>query len=82
MVRVTPNPLSKTSSTQEELERLLLAGLDSGESQEMTEQDWDDIRQAVRKKVTLRQTADGPSPQTHLGQVRPHQSRGVSRHRE
>jgi hypothetical protein len=57
MVRVTPNPLGKTSSTQEELERLLLAGLDSGESKEMTKKDWDDIRQAVRKKATQRQTA-------------------------
>ena len=46
IVRVTPNPLGKTSSTQEELEQLLLEGLDSGESQEMTKKDWDDIRYA------------------------------------
>jgi antitoxin ParD1/3/4 len=42
---------------EEKLEALLLEGLDSGESKEMTKKDWDDIRQAVQKKATQRQTA-------------------------
>jgi antitoxin ParD1/3/4 len=34
----------------EQLEQLLLESLDSGEATEMTQQDWLDIRQAVREK--------------------------------
>ena len=39
---------------QEKLEALLLEGLDSGPSTPMTPQDWQDIRQEVRKRVALR----------------------------
>jgi antitoxin ParD1/3/4 len=37
---------------KEHLETLLLEGLNSGNSTPLTEQDWDDIRQAVRAKVS------------------------------
>ncbi|MDJ0733368.1 MAG: type II toxin-antitoxin system ParD family antitoxin [Nostocaceae cyanobacterium] len=36
---------------KERLENLLLEGLNSGNATPLTEQDWDDIRQAVRSKV-------------------------------
>ena len=36
---------------KEHLETLLLEGLNSGSATPLTEQDWDDIRQAVRSKV-------------------------------
>ncbi|MEO1185440.1 MAG: type II toxin-antitoxin system ParD family antitoxin [Cyanobacteria bacterium J06636_27] len=36
---------------KEYLETLLLEGLNSGSATPLTEQDWDDIRQAVRSKV-------------------------------
>ena len=39
---------------QEKLEALLLEGLDSGPSTPMTPQDWQDIRQEVRKRVAQR----------------------------
>ena len=39
---------------QEKLEALLLEGLDSGPSTPMTAQDWQDIRQEVRKRVAQR----------------------------
>lgn len=42
---------------EDKLEALLLAGLDSGESKEMTPQDWDEIRQAVRQKAAQRKSA-------------------------
>lgn len=42
---------------QEHLESLLLQGLDSGEATNMTDRDWAEIRQAVRKK--LNQPQDG-----------------------
>jgi antitoxin ParD1/3/4 len=38
----------------EHLEALLLEGLDSGSATPITEQDWKDIRQAVRTRVTQR----------------------------
>lgn len=37
---------------QERLEDLLLEGLNSGEATPMTDKDWQDIRQAVREKIT------------------------------
>jgi antitoxin ParD1/3/4 len=37
---------------KEHLETLLLEGLNSGNATPLTEQDWDDIRQAVRAKVS------------------------------
>jgi len=36
---------------QDALEDLLLEGLQSGESTEMTRQDWDDIRAAARMQI-------------------------------
>lgn len=42
---------------EDKLEALLLEGLDSGDSKEMTQKDWDEIRRAVRKKATQRKTA-------------------------
>ena len=42
---------------EEKLEALLLAGFDSSAAQDMTQQDWDEIRQAVRKKAAQRETA-------------------------
>ena len=42
---------------EDKLEVLLLEGLDSGDSKEMTQKDWDDIRQALRKKAAQRKTA-------------------------
>lgn len=39
---------------EQDLERKLLAGLDSGAAQPMTKQDWAEIRQQVRKKIERR----------------------------
>jgi antitoxin ParD1/3/4 len=36
---------------------MLLEGLNSGEATEMTAQEWEDIRQAVRDKINNRQGA-------------------------
>ena len=40
---------------KEQLQTMLLEGLNSGEATEMTAQDWEDIRQAVRNKINKRQ---------------------------
>jgi antitoxin ParD1/3/4 len=40
---------------QQRLEALLLEGLESGTATPMTDQDWQDIRQAVRERVAKRQ---------------------------
>lgn len=42
---------------QERLEALLLEGIASGQATSMTAQDWQDIRQAVREKITKRQSS-------------------------
>ena len=42
---------------EDKLEALLLTGLDSGDTEEMTPQDWADIRQAVRQKADQRKTS-------------------------
>jgi antitoxin ParD1/3/4 len=39
---------------KEDLERRLLAGLDSGEATPMTAADWDEIRTAVKTKIASR----------------------------
>ena len=39
---------------QEELERRLLASLDSGEATPMTAKDWDDIKTTVKTKIAQR----------------------------
>ncbi|HLO86600.1 MAG TPA: type II toxin-antitoxin system ParD family antitoxin [Nostocaceae cyanobacterium] len=41
----------------ERLQTMLLEGLNSGNATEMTTQDWEDIRQAVREKINKRQSA-------------------------
>lgn len=43
------------SKAQERLETLLLEGINSGTATEITAQDWEDIRQAVRKRIGKRQ---------------------------
>ncbi|MBR8834598.1 MAG: type II toxin-antitoxin system ParD family antitoxin [Stigonema ocellatum SAG 48.90 = DSM 106950] len=43
--------LDQKRKAKEHLETLLLEGLNSGSATPLTEQDWDDIRQAVRAKV-------------------------------
>ncbi|MFO5528234.1 MAG: type II toxin-antitoxin system ParD family antitoxin [Cuspidothrix sp.] len=40
---------------KEQLQTMLLEGLNSGEATEMTAHDWEDIRQAVRNKINKRQ---------------------------
>jgi antitoxin ParD1/3/4 len=40
---------------KERLETMLLEGLNSGDATEMTTQDWEDIRQAVRERISKRQ---------------------------
>ncbi len=40
---------------QERLEALLLEGLDSGTATGITAQDWEDIRQTVRKRINKQQ---------------------------
>ncbi|MFN9168945.1 MAG: type II toxin-antitoxin system ParD family antitoxin, partial [Dolichospermum sp.] len=42
---------------KEQLQTMLLEGLNSGEATEMTAQEWEDIRQAVRDKINNRQGA-------------------------
>ncbi len=39
----------------ENLEAMLLEGLNSGSATEMTAQDWEDIRQAIREKIVKQQ---------------------------
>jgi len=42
---------------EKKLEALLLEGFDSSSAHDVTQQDWDEIRQAVRKKAAQRETA-------------------------
>jgi antitoxin ParD1/3/4 len=42
---------------QKRLESLLLEGLESGEAQTMTREDWEDIRDEVRKRLGKRDRA-------------------------
>lgn len=42
---------------QEELENLLLEGLRSGRATDMSDRDWQDIRQAVRDKLNQQRDA-------------------------
>ncbi len=46
--------LDQKRKAQERLETMLLEGL-NGAATEMTQQDWEDIRKAVREKVAHRQ---------------------------
>ncbi len=41
----------------ERLEAMLLEGLNSGTPTEMTSQDWEDVRQAVRQRITQRKAS-------------------------
>ena len=47
--------LDQKRKAQERLETMLLEGLNSGAATEITQQDWEDIRKAVREKVAKRQ---------------------------
>jgi antitoxin ParD1/3/4 len=40
------------------LEAMLLEGINSGSATEMTPDDWEDIRQAVHKKITKQTTSN------------------------
>lgn len=40
---------------KERLETMLIEGLNSGDATEMTAQEWEDIRQAVRERISKRQ---------------------------
>jgi antitoxin ParD1/3/4 len=42
---------------QERLESLLLEGLESGEAQTISREDWDEVRQEVRKRLGKRRRA-------------------------
>ena len=44
----------------EQLERLLLAGLDSGSATPMTKKDWADLRSEVAKRVARNRKRGGP----------------------
>lgn len=46
--------LDQKRKAQVQLELRLLEGLDSGHATEMTQADWEDIRQTVRDKITKR----------------------------
>lgn len=46
--------LDRKRKAQECLENLLLEGLESGEATEMTDSDWEDVRQAVRVRLSQR----------------------------
>jgi hypothetical protein len=49
-----PDHPVKPVSTQEELENLLLSGLDSGVAQPMTQDDWQELRQLALANTDLR----------------------------
>ena len=51
-----PHDPAKPVSTQEELEKLLLAGLDSGPPQPMTESDWNALRELALANTDLRKS--------------------------
>jgi antitoxin ParD1/3/4 len=44
----------KKRQAQEQLEQLLIAGLNSGEATPMTEQDWTEIRAEVKRRAVAR----------------------------
>ncbi|BAT53262.1 putative addiction module antidote protein, CopG/Arc/MetJ family [Nostoc sp. NIES-3756] len=45
----------KKHRAKEHLETMLIEGLNSRDATEMTTQDWEDIRQAVRERISKRQ---------------------------
>jgi hypothetical protein len=51
-----PHDPAKPVSTQEELENLLLSGLESGVAQPMTETDWQELRQLALANTDLRKS--------------------------
>jgi hypothetical protein len=51
-----PHDPAKPVSTQDELEKLLLAGLDSGVAQPMTEADWNALRELALANTDLRKS--------------------------
>ena len=50
-------PADATFSTAEELESLLIAGLDSGEPAEMTSADWAEVRGRIEQRAIARREA-------------------------
>ncbi|HEY9802109.1 MAG TPA: hypothetical protein V6D25_17235 [Leptolyngbyaceae cyanobacterium] len=48
-------PQDQKQRAKERLETMLLEGLNSGDATDMTTQDWEDIRQAVRERISKRQ---------------------------
>ena len=46
--------LDKKRKAAERVEAMLLEGLNSGTATQMTDEDWEDVRQAVREKLTKR----------------------------
>lgn len=51
-----PHDPAKPVSTKDELEKLLLSGLDSGPAQPMTEDDWQALRQLALANTDLRKS--------------------------
>lgn len=47
---------AKPVATQEELEKLLLAGLQSGEPQPVSEEDWERLRNRAARGTDVRQS--------------------------
>ena len=46
--------LDKKRKATERVEEMLLEGLSSGTATQMTDEDWEDVRQAVREKMAKR----------------------------
>ncbi len=46
--------LDKKRKATEQIEEMLLEGLNSGTATQMTDEDWEDVRQSVRNKLTKR----------------------------
>ncbi|NEO32101.1 MAG: type II toxin-antitoxin system ParD family antitoxin [Symploca sp. SIO3C6] len=51
--------LDQKRKAKESLEILLLEGLESGDATQMTDTDWEDIRQAVRSRLGKRSQGNG-----------------------
>ncbi|MEL6463202.1 MAG: type II toxin-antitoxin system ParD family antitoxin, partial [Cyanobacteria bacterium J06621_15] len=48
--------LDKKRKATERVEAMLLEGLNSGNATSMTDEDWEDVRQAVREKLGKRKS--------------------------
>ena len=57
MEQALANPVPPlTPNDERELEALLMAGIESGPAVEMTQKDWDDIRNEIRARRERRQS--------------------------